>query len=104
MEPMACSTSTLSMVVMSRHKRLRFILDGLALNASIQTRDVFKDPSACITFDLVEAMDTLCRDVDEDPPRRQWLTRSLHLALLLLLTAVLFDLSFDIYTPKEVDG
>lgn len=48
---------------------------------------------------------TLCRHVDEDPPMSHWFTRSLHLALLLLLlTAVLFDLSFDIYTPKEVDG
>lgn len=64
---------------------------------------IFKEPSACITFDLVEAVDTLCRHVD--PPRNHWLTRSLHLALLLiLLTAVLFDLSFDIYTPKEVNG
>lgn len=66
---------------------------------------IFKEPSACITFDLVEAVDSLCRHVDEDPPRNHWLTRSLHLALLLiLLTAVLFDLSFDIYTPKEVNG
>lgn len=60
---------------------------------------------ACITFDLVEGLDTLCRHVDEDPPMSHWFTRSLHLALLLLLlTAVLLDLSFDIYTPKEVDG
>lgn len=54
--------------------------------------------------DLVEAMDTLCRHVDEDPPRSYWLTRLLHLALLLLITSVLLELSFDIYTLKEVDG
>lgn len=56
-----------------------------------------------IATDLLEAMDTLCRHVDEDPPRSYWLTRLLHLALLLLVTSVLLELSFDIYTLKEVD-
>lgn len=52
-------------------------------------------------------MDTLCRHVDEDPERSYWFTRFLHLAPLLmhgLLPGVLLELSFDIYTLKEVDG
>lgn len=41
-----------------------------------------------IATDLVEAMDTLWRHVDEDPPRSYWLTRLLHLALFLLVSCL----------------
>lgn len=40
----------------------------------VLTRDVFEDPSAGITLDLVEAMVALCRHTGEDPPRSFWLT------------------------------
>lgn len=97
MEPVDWSTCTRSTVMTSKHKIWGFILDDLAQDTSIQTRDGFKDPSACITLGLVEAMDILCRNNEEDPPRSYWLTGSLHMALLLFLTGVLIELSLNIF-------
>lgn len=104
MEPVDWSTCTCSTIMTSKHKIWEFIIDDLAQDTSIQTRDGFQDPSARITFGLVEAMDILCRNNEEDPPRSYWLTGSLHMALLLFLTGSLVELSFNIFTLEEVDG